>query len=164
MDAEKPEVPDGVCLIPLRRRDGSVKAWALVDASDYADVNRWRWFQMIGYAARNRKSPERGLILMHRYLLGLGRGDKRQIDHINRNRLDNRRANLRIVTLAQNRQNVTSYGRSRFRGVHWNKGKWQVQVNFQGQKHYGGRFDDEAAAGVAAAAIRARLMPYAAEA
>jgi hypothetical protein len=29
--------------IPLRARDGSVKAWALIDAADAAWLNQWRW-------------------------------------------------------------------------------------------------------------------------
>lgn len=39
------------------------------------------------------------------------------VDHINRNTLDNRRANLRIVTPGENAQNRGSWGRLGFRGV-----------------------------------------------
>jgi hypothetical protein len=42
---------------------------------------------------------------MHRFLLGLDKKDKRQADHINRNTLDNRKENLRIVSQRKNQQN-----------------------------------------------------------
>lgn len=41
-------------------------------------------------------------VAVHRWLLGLRRGDKRQGDHKNRNKRDNRRHNLRIASQAEN--------------------------------------------------------------
>ena len=39
---------------------------------------------------------------LHRFVMGLEPGDKRQVDHINRDKKDNRRCNLRIVTSSEN--------------------------------------------------------------
>ncbi len=41
--------------------------------------------------------------VLHRYLMGLEPGDKREVDHINGDTLDNRRENLEIVSAGENR-------------------------------------------------------------
>ena len=136
--------------IPLRRRDGTIVAYALVDAADYEWLNRWRWcLDSKGYAARGeRRAGKQRHIRMHRQILGLEHGDSRQGDHINLDRLDYRRENLRIAPRGakDNQQNVPSQaGTSRYRGVTWNKEcrKWQARVTLDGKNHYLGLFDDE---------------------
>lgn len=63
------------------------------------------------------------------------------IDHINRNPLDNRKANLRICTRQQNSFNKT--GRSKYKGVYKNhKGKgWIAEIGYNYKHHYLGIFD-----------------------
>lgn len=120
---------------------------------------------MRGYGYRPvRIDGKRTTLLLHRALLGLVHGDPRQGDHINRDRLDNRRANLRIVTGAQNWQNTPSKGKtSRFRGVSWCKrdGLWLAQCTVQGRNHNLGRYVEEEYAAQVAARFRARHLPYA---
>lgn len=59
-------------------------------------------------------------LYLHRMILGLEIGDRRQVDHINGNPLDNRRANLRLCNARQNGQNIQRvFGASRFKGVSW---------------------------------------------
>lgn len=158
--------PDGAVLIPLRARDGSARAYAIVDAADADWVNRYRWsLGTSGYAARTtgRDSTRRGY-LMHREVLGLVPGDGLEGDHINRNRLDNRRENLRAVPKRAQQQNLTSKGKtSKYRGVHWyaRKRKWRACITVSGKTRVIGQFDSEVAAAEAARAERERLMPYA---
>lgn len=70
-----------------------------------------------------------------------------EIDHINGNGLDNRRANLRFVTHAQNLANQRpQQGRtSRFRGVCWLRRDqvWRAQIKSGGKTCYLGCFADE---------------------
>jgi hypothetical protein len=63
------------------------------------------------------------------------------IDHVNHNKLDNRRQNLRVCTHQQNQFNrgKNSNNTSGYKGVHWNKQtqKWKAQINHK----YLGLFD-----------------------
>jgi hypothetical protein len=160
---------EGYREIPLRNRKREIVAMTIVDEADYETLAAHRWHLSNGYVARNVCMPDgrRRLMRMHRALLGLEIGDPRQTDHINRNKLDNRRLNLRIATNAQNGQNVPSQpGTSRYRGVHWDKarGRWQVKVKLNGVGHYLGRFHDEDEAGAVAAEFRRLNMPFSEEA
>lgn len=106
---------------------------------------------------------------MHRQILGLPLRDVRQSDHINGDRLDNRRANLRVVTNAQNSQNKTrlnSNNTSGHKGVYWNKarGKWQAYGKIDGRARYLGLYDDIETAAQVARAYRASHLPFSREA
>lgn len=80
---------------------------AVVDDADFDWLSQWSWSYATGYAVRGERTGGRQrLVKMHREILGLPRDfDGREGDHKNGNRADNRRENLRIVTVAQNRQN-----------------------------------------------------------
>lgn len=147
--------------IPLRRRDGSVRAYALIDVGD-AHLAEHRWcLSSDGYAVRK---TDESIVRLHRAILGLHQGDGLQGDHINRDRLDNRRSNLRVVTNAENHQNVPGQDgkTSEFRGVSWNarKHKWQACVRAKGHLHWLGFFVDESRAAEAAAEFRVRNLPF----
>jgi hypothetical protein len=104
---------------------------------------------------------------MHRRILGLSRGDPLESDHINGDRLDNRRSNLRAVTRAQNNQNVRHKpGRSGHRNVYWHahSGLWHVQLVRDSRAISGGYFCEIADAVEAAAALRREHLPFAVEA
>lgn len=157
--------PDGAVLIPLRARNGSIRAYAIVDAADADWVNRYRWALSGGYAFRTTQVDGRKRTLwLHREILGLTSGDGLSGDHKNRDRLDNRRSNLRPIPRPSNSQNkgVRPGSSSRYRGVSWDasRRKWVAQVN-NGRHVYLGRFDDEIEAARAARQGRARLLPYA---
>lgn len=152
------------CLgIRVQARGGDVLA--RIDASDAAYLSQFRWRLTKGYAVREEwEAGTRRSVRMHREILGLVPGDGVQADHINRDRLDNRRSNLRVATAAQNRQNVPNRGgTSRFRGVSLFKrtGKWEAQSMLNGRHIYHGCFDDEIEAARAAQAFRDEHMPYA---
>jgi len=155
--------------IPLRRRDGSLRAHAVIDAEDaHLAVHRWH-LHCNGYAARTLWLPggKRRAVLLHRAILGLTFGDGVEVDHIDGDPLNCRRSNLRVVTHAQNGQNVPSQaGSSLYRGVTWHKAdqKWKAQAHLGGVNHYLGSFDDEQEAAAAAQAWRIINMPFTVEA
>ena len=153
---------DMTALVPLWGSGGVLRGHVLIDAADVERVTRWRWslHAMGGYAMRH------GGTLLHRELLGLTPGDGMEGDHINRDRLDCRRANLRpIPAMSGNRQNLTpmSTGTSRFRGVSWHAhtGKWCARAWQNGRGVYLGVYESETEAADIAREARRRLMPYA---
>lgn len=130
------KLPDGVKAIPLSRMK-----YALVDASDYDFLMEWTWQYSEGYAKRSvyGDSPRR-VIAMHGAILGTP--DGLEPDHINGNRIDNRRRNLRPATHQQNMWNrkAVTGSSSTHKGVDWYaaSGSWRAYIKIDGkQKHLG---------------------------
>ena len=127
-------------LIPLYGQDGEVRAHAIVDLADFRWLSQWRWCLTGSDRPRRRESGTGRSIYMSRQILGLAHGDRCEGDHVNRNRLDNRRSNLRVVTHAENLQNLPSIGTtSSHRGVSYAatrraRKKWRVQVCVPGRR------------------------------
>jgi len=139
-------------------------AVALVDDEDYELVSRYRWYlfsrakNRTQYAIAKVGCGRKGTrtLSMHRLLMGRDEAGRR-IDHANRDGLDNRRANLRWATEAQQRRNtaVRRDSQSGFKGVEQQGKKWVAYIRDEGRKRYLGRFDtpQEAARAHDAAAI-----------
>lgn len=156
--------------VPIVNRNREVVAETIVDAEDAARIGALVWsLHPRGYAQANIDGKR---VLLHRFILeirsvGRGRGSGAfvaQVDHINGDKLDNRKANLRVVTNQQNHQNRRGgRGSSQHRGVYWNKrhGKWMARVKAHGKTHYFGVFDDELEAAAAARKGRELLLPLA---
>lgn len=119
-----------------------------------------------GYVALSTKP----LLYLHRFLMGGAPGDGFFVDHINRNRLDNRSANLRRLTPGQSCQNVGSNSRSitGYRGVQILTGNrkkpYQASLKVENKRYYLGTFATPEEAAKVAAAARAELAPYSQEA
>lgn len=119
-----------------------------------ADLADFKWTTLsardgVYYAYRMSAMPNRTAVLLHRVILErvTGRPLARTefVDHIDGNRLDNRRANLRVATKSENGRNR---GRQRnntsgFKGVTWEKerGKWVAAIMVGGKQAKLGRFD-----------------------
>lgn len=87
---------------------------------------------------------------MHREVLKAPKG--KEVDHKNRNKLDNRKENLRLCSRAENAINTPQKkGSSRYRGVKWDhtRNKWYVSLKFNGTSYFVGRFKDEDEAALA---------------
>lgn len=134
-------------LIPLTQ-----DKFAIVDDDDYDFLMQWKWHLHGGknswYAARSAKLPcknKQSTILMHRIILGVGNGEF--VDHINGDKLDNRRSNLRRCNLVQNAQNRKPLikSTSKYLGVSKDKtrDKWRAMIVVDNKKLWLGRFDSE---------------------
>ena len=91
---------------------------ALVDDSDFEWLMQWKWsYASTGYAVRMiRDFNEKGVktticVRMHRVLLS-AKDSNIYVDHINRDKLDNRRSNLRLATNSENQLNTISWSTS----------------------------------------------------
>lgn len=147
-----PSLEQSYRIIPLTK--GQV---AIVDLSDFDWLNQWKWCAQWDrktrcfYALRKSEviGGRRYAITMHRQILGLEFGDKRQGDHIKTGHtLDNRRLNLRVSTQAQNKCNSRRYrnNTSGFKGVIRQKARWQARIRVNGTYiHLGCRDTPEAA-------------------
>lgn len=123
--------------------------FTIIDAEDYDKVGKWKWcINTNGGAVRTRKvnSKSKG-IQMSRFILNLT-NPKLVVDHINGNRLDNRKENLRICTQQQNIWNTRkrSDNTSGYKGVHfddvkWRNKKWRAQISYNKKLIFIGRFE-----------------------
>lgn len=125
---------------------------AIIDDEDVAWLTQWSWHCLDGYAVRtiNHSKTRKERVRMHR-LIARAAPDQ-LVDHINRNGLDNRRANLRCCTQAENSRNVSKgAGRSSsFLGVSWVQRDrvWTATIR-RGRNHFLGYFDREEEAAIA---------------
>jgi hypothetical protein len=156
-----------VVKIPLWRK-GEVVAYSLVDESDAPLVNQWRWTRTDnGYAYRSASKDGRSVgYMMHRELLGLGSFDGGlEVDHINGNALDNRRANLRAVTKVinlSNRRGMRKGSKQPHINVAVKRGKFHASFCFQRRRINVGWFGtlEEAVAALNAKRAELGLFPY----
>lgn len=125
------------------------KARTIIDLDDLKICSNYIWcITADGYAVTSGKINDcHNRILMHRLILGLEKNDGKIGDHINGNRLDNRKINLRIVTPAQNSMNrptLLSSNTSGVTGVSWNKRqrKWHSYIWFNKKRIHLGYFEN----------------------
>ena len=116
---------------------------ALVDDEDYEYLSQWKWHYSGGYAMwRSHINGVKTTLLMHRLIMNTP--DGLETDHINSNKLDNRRGNLRISTKPQNSANkpAPKNNTSGYKGVSWFKaGKlWTARLKVNGKLIYCGYF------------------------
>lgn len=137
----------------------------IIDDDDYAIVSRYKWsINEKGYVVGG---PYRKLhkLLIQNVPNGM------QIDHINRNKLDNRKKNLRIVTPQENRCNVyppatpssnPSLGPSKYTGVYYDRyhQRWSSEIYFKNKRYRMGRYINEQDAALAYDLKALELDPY----
>lgn len=146
---------------PFRRIMLGKGYYAIVDPEDYDKLIEVKWHKVLNgnvlYAETVKKVNGRRMKRhMHRVVLEeqlreaqKGTKIKLVVDHINHNGLDNRKANLRIVTIRENTWNRRYKNKasrsSRFIGVSWTKGKskWRAQIQTDGVMRFLGYFDNE---------------------
>lgn len=121
---------DGTVLVALTQG-----RFAIIDGADAERVLAFNWAYSSGYAGRDFGGRGRKKsVALHRWLMGTP--DGMDTDHINGNKLDNRRSNLRVCTRAQNAQNRHAQTNNRscqFKGVNLHKnGSWRMHIQVSG--------------------------------
>jgi hypothetical protein len=121
--------------------------FAIIDADMVDRVRGFNWHarkyngSRTMYALRKSQRDSQGRqhhIYLHRVILPTPEG--MQVDHINGDGLDNRRANLRLATPQENSCNrpISRFNMHGTKGITWHKRccKWQAAIGHKGAKIY----------------------------
>ncbi len=131
---------------------------AFVDDEDLSMASQYRWspsrvngvtkYAMTSVRDANGKGRT---VYMHRLIADAPK--RVEVDHINCDGLDNRRANLRLASRSENACNVlkTAGRSSMYRGVSWYKAlsKWEAYIMKGKKQKLIGRFESETEAALA---------------
>lgn len=149
----------------------SHKKMALVDDEDYDRVRQHKWYLIVNkhttYARADIEiDGKRTAVFMHRFVLGLTKGDP-LVDHWNRNGLDNQRKNLRTATNGQNMANSIKMRSKRgccpstYKGVTCADclefSGWEANIRHDGGTEFLGHFGDAKEAALVYDAAARRL-------
>ena len=116
--------------------------YAIIDIEDYEKCKNLRWSKTANDYVINRKLD----IRLHHFVLNFDKTKGIEIDHINRNRLDCRKNNLRICNRTLNNGNriEQSNNTSGYKGVWYDKEKrkWVAEIHKNKKKFFLGRFNN----------------------
>ncbi len=126
--------------------------YTIVNVEDFEQLNQYKWhYSLCDYAKRTvYKTDDKGRkqvdIYMHKTVCPAPEG--MIVDHINRNKLDNRSVNLRPATRKQNSWNrkfKKENKKTRYNGISWRKdmGKWRVRLTVNGRRESFGYYANE---------------------
>ena len=128
------EIVDGVVYVTLHERNGNSDKKMMCDPDIWEKLKHYSWFDIHGYATTSNKDDELKYKEFHRIVADPA--DGLVADHINRNTYDNRRCNLRSVTVHANTVNrsISSLNTSGHIGVTKREnGKWQAIIGLNGK-------------------------------
>lgn len=124
-----------VCKIPLTNG-----GFALIDSEDYDKIKHLSWNKSSAGYVRNAVFKGQTNWLSK---IIMGATTEQEVDHINHDKLDNRKENLRICTSSQNCMNrAAKISNTGVKGVCLDKntGKFQVMIMHSGVSHYLGQY------------------------
>lgn len=119
--------------------------FTILDAKDYPKIRQYKWYARktpyTFYASTNvNNSGKRKTIQLHRAITDAPIG--MEVDHKDRNGLNNTRANLRVCTKEENQHNasIRKDNTSGFKGIYWMKSSsaWAVSIQAYGKRIYCG--------------------------
>lgn len=117
-----------------KRSDAQRQIAIMVDDEDYEDLNRFYWQVDKSNSVKRHINSKKG-ILMHRQIMEAK--PNQEIDHIDGNRLNNQKSNLRFATSSQNKINrgARKDNKSGFKGVSWHnqRKKWTARIMASGK-------------------------------
>jgi len=133
--------------IGRKRSDAKRHPRVMVDDEDFDLLNQYNWsvnqqntvFSWLG-TMKDKKKP----VLLHRLIMNAP--NDMEIDHIDRNRLNNQKSNLRLANSSQNKCNrgPRKDNKSGYKGVSWHKTnqKWTARIMVDSKYKHLGLFKD----------------------
>lgn len=132
-------IHDDCCEIILYNRKMIYCGSSFVDKDDFKNIIKYKWSLQRGYAYNHKIKQMHNIIMKNK-------NKEYVVDHINRNRLDNRKNNLRLVSFTMNGFNKgkQSNNTSGYVGVSWDKSKnkWEAHIKQYGKKYFLGYFNN----------------------
>lgn len=129
----------------------------LVDEQDKWLLSAYTWHvTSAGYAATRIPGP-RTLVYLHHAIMGMPIWEGDEIDHVNRQTLDDRRSNLRYATKAEQQQNRQVVNDARCIYKYDKDDNWYVLIRRDRQRYYKGGLPTEADAAFARDTMIARI-------
>jgi hypothetical protein len=130
-DRREIEVHKDCAKIPLHSRGGVFRGWAVIDLTDLEIVKSIAWtIDPRGYVV-GRPSGHKNSTTMHRWLMFGTESAQMVVDHRDRNKLNNRRTNLRLCTQSENSKNskIPKNNTSGAKGVSLDvNGRWRARI------------------------------------
>jgi hypothetical protein len=116
----------------------------MVDDEDYEWLNQWNWYYNLYATRKIQKNNKSNNIWMHRLIMNCPKN--LVVDHINLDKLDNRKNNLRICNKHQNEMNrkLDKDNKTGFKGIKWFKlGKkhWESKIKLNNKDIYLGLYE-----------------------
>lgn len=139
-------------LIIRRKADNCIVATVLFDPADLGKIHDYYWTARKDGYIGSRRDGERYLI--HRVIMEPARGFV--VDHINHDRADNRRSNLRSVTFSVNLHNMKDLPENL--NYQWRTGKYNVRFSVENVMQFFGGYKDKDEAEAKAKEIRLLLL------
>jgi len=131
--------------IKVYKKSKKIYGTVLIDKEDTEKCKKYHWNIIDGYPKHTYvKNDKKTSICMYRYLINVPK--EKIIDHINGNRLDNRKCNLRICTKLENSWNRRMYYDSKtgIKGVHHTENsKFEASITYKGKQICLGRFENK---------------------
>lgn len=158
-DRREIEVAGDIAKVPLHGRGGKFYGWTVIDISDVEKIKDVAWtLGASGYAVGRPPGFAKPTNL-HRLILGLNPCDVRNVDHVDGDKLNNRRKNLRICTHLENMKNtrLKKSNTTGLKGVSKTaSGRWRARITVNSKEIRLGVFDTKelAAAAYDAAALK----------
>lgn len=140
---------DGTTTIVLRNRKREIVGHCIIDNEDFNEIKKYTWnLNDVGYASSFTHKPNKKKLFIHRLIMKEIDELKEDsvVDHIDGNKLNNRRRNLRWATKSQNAMNskTRKNNTSGTKGVSFDKSmnSWQAHIKINYKKIHLGYFSE----------------------
>lgn len=130
----------------------NLDAFFEIDEEDFDKIKKYRWRLLSNNCISAWNENFTKEFLVHRLIMNVSDG-KIKIDHIDGNRYNNKKSNLRLCSNAENNRNTSKRitNKSGYKGVSWEKrfSRWRATITFEGKQIHLGTYKDITEAAIA---------------